>query len=105
MLISKAKLVLNRAVDMTGDDRGNMRCFEAMGCGYLLLSDEGNYPEGMIARVNLLTYFTPEAAVGLIRQLLKNDEQRSGLAKAGNEMIASDYRKARQWDRFVSLTQ
>jgi spore maturation protein CgeB len=82
-----------------------MRCFEAMGCGCLLLSDEGSYPAGMISGSNLITYSTPEMAVGLIRHLLKNDDQRSGLAKAGNEMIARDYSKARQWDHFVSLIQ
>jgi hypothetical protein len=103
--LSNAKIVLNGAIDMAGQDRGNMRCFEAMGCGCLLLSDEGNYPAGMISGSNLITYLTPEMAVGLIRQLLKNDEQRSGLAKAGNEMMARDYSKAHQWDRFVSLIQ
>lgn len=102
--LASAKIVLNGAIDMAGQDRGNMRCFEAMGCGCLLLSDEGNYPAGMIAGINLVTYSTPEAAVGLIRQLLKNDDKRYGLAKAGNEMIARDYSKARQWERFASLT-
>lgn len=103
--LANAKIVLNGAIDMAGQDRGNMRCFEAMGCGGLLLSDEGNYPEGMIAGVNLETYSTPEAAVGLIRQLLKNDDQRSRMAKSGTEMIARNYSKARQWERFASLTQ
>ena len=43
-LIGKSKIVLNGAIDMAGRDRGNMRCFEAMGCGALLVSDAGNYP-------------------------------------------------------------
>ena len=103
--LANAKIVLNGAIDMAGQDRGNMRCFEAMGCGCLLLSDEGNYPAGMIAGVNLVTYSTPVAAVGMIRQLLRNDEPRSRIAKAGTQMVARDYSKARQWDRFVSLTQ
>ena len=46
-VLSTAKIVLNGAIDMAGEDRGNMRCFEALGAGSLLLSDEGNYPEGM----------------------------------------------------------
>ena len=103
--LANAKIVLNGAIDMAGQDRGNMRCFEAMGCGCLLLSDEGNYPAGMIAGVNLVTYSTLEAAVGMIRQLLRNDEPRSRIAKAGTQMIARDYSKTRQWERFVSLTQ
>jgi hypothetical protein len=103
--LASAKIVLNGAIDMAGQDRGNMRCFEAMGCGGLLLSDEGNYPVGMIDGVNLLTYSTPEMAVGLIRQLVKNDEQRSQIAQAGNRMISNDYSKSRQWERFISLVQ
>ena len=37
-LIGHSKIVLNGAIDMAGEDRGNMRCFEAMGCGALLLT-------------------------------------------------------------------
>lgn len=103
--LASAKIVLNGAIDMAGEDRGNMRCFEAMGCGCLLLSDEGSYPEGMIAGTNLMTYSTPESAVGHIGQLLKKNDQRLAIASAGSQMIASAYSKARQWDRFVSLIQ
>src|SRR6202035_4082382 len=48
-LIGKSKIVLNGAIDMAGTDRGNMRCFEAMGCGALLISDAGSYPGWMVA--------------------------------------------------------
>ena len=55
-LIGRSKIVLNGAIDMAGRDRGNMRCFEAFGCGGLLLSDEGNYPEGMRNEETMMTY-------------------------------------------------
>ena len=60
----KLEIFLNGAVDMAGQDRGNMRCFEAMGCGSLLLSDEGNYPASMVAGDNLVTYSAPNIALG-----------------------------------------
>ena len=104
-MISQAKIVLNGAVDMAGRDRGNMRCFEAMGCGSLLLSDEGNYPASMVAGDNLVTYSTANIAIDLISQLLKSEGQRSGIAVAGNAMITEKYSKALQWKRFVNLTQ
>jgi hypothetical protein len=104
-MISQAKIVLNGAVDMAGRDRGNMRCFEAMGCGSLLLSDEGNYPASMVAGDNLVTYSTPNIALDLISQLLKSEDQRSGISVAGNAMISEKYSKALQWKRFVNLTQ
>jgi len=104
-MISQAKIVLNGAVDMAGRDRGNMRCFEAMGCGSLLLSDEGNYPAGMVAGDNLVTYSTANIALDLISQLLESEGQRSDIAVAGNGMITEKYSKALQWKRFVNLTQ
>jgi hypothetical protein len=104
-MISQAKIVLNGAVDMAGRDRGNMRCFEAMGCGSLLLSDEGNYPASMVAGDNLVTYSAPNIALDLISQLLKSEDQRSGISVAGNAMISEKYSKALQWERFVNLTQ
>jgi hypothetical protein len=55
-MISKAKIVLNGAVDMAGTDRGNMRCFEAMGCGSLMVSDQGRYPEAMQNGMTMLLY-------------------------------------------------
>lgn len=101
--LASAKIVLNGAIDMAGNDRGNMRCFEAMGCGALLLSDEGNYPEGMIAGVNLVTYSSPEVMVQMIRELLESEANRLKIANAGNAMVSSDYSKTRQWERFVNL--
>jgi hypothetical protein len=99
--ISQAKIVLNGAIDMAGEDRGNMRCFEAMGCGAMLLSDVGRYPEGMNPGQNLLTWSEPQHAVGQIRSLLKNNEQRESIAEAGQKMIAEHYAKSCQWDDFV----
>jgi hypothetical protein len=49
-VLSSAKIVLNGSIDMPSADRGNMRCFEALGSGSLLLTDEGNYPEGIQQR-------------------------------------------------------
>ena len=69
--ISRAKIVLNGAIDMSGDDRGNMRCFESMGCRGLLLSDEGVYPAGMVGGRTLVTYQSPADLVVKLRELLQ----------------------------------
>nr|WHW29457.1 putative glycosyltransferase family 1 protein [uncultured bacterium] len=101
--ISRAKIVLNGAIDMAGLDRGNMRCFEAMGCGGALLSDEGNYPQGMAPGVNLLTWRDPADAARRIRELLDDDARRIDMARAGYEMISQNYSKHRQWQQFLQL--
>ena len=65
--IAKARIVFNGAVDMAGEDRGNMRCFEAPGCGAVLLTDSGRYPEGFVDGETMVTY----SSLGQIPQLIK----------------------------------
>jgi len=102
-VLSSAKIVLNGSIDMPSADRGNMRCFEALGSGSLLLSDEGNYPEGMDDGVTMVTYSSPEQAVEKIRMLLESAEPRSTIARAGYEMLSTRYSKEVQWKRFEAL--
>jgi hypothetical protein len=101
--LSAAKIVLNGSIDMAGADRGNMRCFEAIGGGSLLLSDDGNYPEGMMDGQTIATYNSPEQAVSQIRTLLEDSERRLAVARAGHEMVSKLYSKEAQWKRFEAL--
>ena len=101
--LSTAKIVLNGAIDMAGADRGNMRCFEALGAGALLLSDAGNYPDGMKDGKTIATYRSPEHAVSQAKAFLADDERRSSLARAGHEMVSGRYSKEAQWRRFEGL--
>jgi hypothetical protein len=101
--ISRAKIVINGAIDMAGPDRGNMRCFEAMGCGALLLSDEGLYPHGMIPGLNFMTWKNSMDAMRCIRELLADDSKRKTLAGEGYSMISNIYSKQRQWEKFQRL--
>ena len=102
-LIGSAKIVLNGAIDMAGNDRGNMRCFEAMGCGALLLSDFGSYPEGMRDGETMITYRRPDEAVDLALQALSNDENRKLVAARGRKVVGQLYNKTMQWQRFVEI--
>jgi glycosyltransferase involved in cell wall biosynthesis len=102
-VLSSAKIVLNGSIDMPNADRGNMRCFEALGSGSLLLTDEGNYPQGMTNGATMVTYNSPEHAVSQIRMLLEAPGLRSSIAHAGHEMISTRYSKEVQWKRFEAL--
>jgi glycosyltransferase involved in cell wall biosynthesis len=101
--LSAAKIVLNSSIDMAGAARGNMRCFEALGSGSLLLSDDGNYPEGMQDGQTIISYDSPEQAVSQIRVLLEDSERRLSVARAGHEMVSNRYSKEAQWKRFEAL--
>lgn len=102
-LLSAAKIVLNGAIDMAGADRGNMRCFETLGCGSLLLSDEGNYPEGMEDGRTIVTYDSPDQAVERVKIFLEASERRLEIVRAGHEMVSTRYSKEAQWKRFEAL--
>ena len=101
--LSKAKVVLNGAVDMAGADRGNMRCFEAMGCGCLLLSDAGRYPAGMVEGQTLSTYRDAADALAQIDAHLAAPADTARIAAAGRDMVRSRYSKQDQWDKFQAL--
>jgi Glycosyl transferases group 1 len=101
--LSRAKIVLNGAVDMAGPDRGNMRCWEAMGCGALLLSDSGLYPDGMSTGKTMQTYGSSGEAVELIERHLATPHKAAQLALAGTAMLRKDYSKSVQWQKFQQL--
>jgi Glycosyl transferases group 1 len=102
-LIGNAKIVLNGAIDMAGNDRGNMRCFEAMGCGALLLSDDGVYPEGMEDGDTIVTYKGSGDAIDLAVRILSNKQERETVASRGRKVVGKHYNKSLQWYRFVEI--
>jgi hypothetical protein len=99
-LIGKSKIVLNGAIDMAGHDRGNMRCFEAMGCGALLLSDAGNYPEAMNAGETMIAYSTAGDCLDRIQELLIDWDDAKKIADNGRARIRDLYSKEFQWTLF-----
>jgi Glycosyl transferases group 1 len=101
--ISRSKIVINGAVDMAGSDRGNIRCWEAMGCGALLLSDSGRYPDGMIDRDTMLTYDTLAAALAKCDRILKEANEMRQLSIRAKNLVAQRYSKEVQWQNFLRL--
>jgi hypothetical protein len=104
-LIGQSKIVLNGAIDIAGRDRGNMRCFEAMGCGALLVSDAGNYPEGMQSGVTIATYASPAEAAGVVARCLDDWPRHASIAAQGRAGLAARYGKSRQWQDFLAIAE
>lgn len=104
-VLSRAKIVLNGAIDMAGQDRGNLRCFESMGCGALMVSDAGTYPAGMTDGVNMLTYESPLGAANIIESVLQTPARLGELAGRGFDLMQSSYCKTNQWRQFKQLIE
>jgi len=103
--ISRAKIVLNGKVDIAGNDRGNMRLWETLGCGAVLLTDKGNYPPPMEKRNFFATYSDRFSLIDEIESLLSPTSDREVLAKRGHDMIRTVFSKQEHWDRFVKLCE
>jgi hypothetical protein len=101
--ISKAKIVINGAVDMAGHDRGNMRCWEAMGCGAMLLTDEGSYPDGMVDGQTITTYSDGNDAAQKITYFLNNTYKIKEIAQKGHQLVRQTYSKDVQLQRFEQI--
>lgn len=101
--LGSAKIVLNGAIDIAGPERGNIRCFEALGAGCLMVSDEGLYPPRFEAGRNFIAYRDPAGAAKAIVAALENWDDAAAVAALGHRMIAGDYSKTRQWEAFQKL--
>lgn len=102
-MLARAKILLNPATDIAGDIRGNMRCWEALGCGACMLGSAGRYPDGFDAGVNFESFTDADDLVQKVKNLLADDARREAIAKNGAEMLARVWSKERQWNDFQSL--
>jgi hypothetical protein len=100
---AKSRIVFNGAVDMAGNDRGNMRCFEATGCGAVLLTDAGRYPDGFVDGKTMVTYSSAQQIPELVKRLIEDTSLSTSIAEAGYAMVKERYSKERQWLAFQAL--
>lgn len=101
--LAKTRIVFNGAIDMAGEDRGNMRCFEATGCAAVLLTDAGRYPDGFVDGETMVTYSSPHQIPQLITKLVRDGSWATAIAQAGCAMVKHRYSKERQWEKFQEL--
>jgi hypothetical protein len=101
--LSRSKIVLNPASDIAGNIRGNMRCWEALGCGACMLGSEGEYPEGFESGVNFESFTDSADLQQKIKSLLNDEPRRAAIAAAGAVMLPRIWSKERQWSDFVAL--
>ena len=104
-LFGRARIVLNAAIDMASEFRGNMRCWETMGCGALMLSDQGIYPPGMTPGADFATYDGSDDALAKIEQILADYDRWRPIAAHGLRTMETTYSKEAQWATFSKLVE
>ena len=98
-----ARIVINMAGEIAKEERGNKRCFEALSCGALLLSDTGVYPEGFEDSNTMVTYDSVEDAIDKALYYLEHEDRRAAIAGAGRALIRTRYSKAVQLRLFQDI--
>ncbi len=102
-MISQSKIVLNPATSIAGEIRGNIRCWEALGCGACMLGSAGQYPEGFEAGINFESFVSNDDLKNKIIALLADEPRRKLISEAGADMMKRVWSKERQWQDFQSL--
>lgn len=97
--IGKSKFVLNGYGNFNKDFKSNMRLFEALGCGALLFSEKGNYPEGFEANKNYIPYANAEELIEIIPKKLAEYKQLREYQTPYISKVKEKYSKQNQWNK------
>lgn len=90
-VFGRSKVVLNAHSNITGEHKGNMRVFEALGSGSFLLTDYGKYPENLIDGKDFVSYKNKNDLLDKIKYYLINDSERLEIANNGYEKVSKYY--------------
>jgi len=90
-ILLQSKIVLNRHGEVAEGYTNNMRCFEATGCGALLLTERSKNLHDFFSSTEAAAYSGPEEAVYAIRGFLGNERLRKQIAENGQARTLRDH--------------
>lgn len=103
-LFRKSKIILNMHVGVAGNSAGNMRMFEATGCGSCLLTDhKKNIRDIFEPDEEIVTYNNPAECAEKAKWLLENDSFRTKIAQAGHKRTMSDHTVLKRCEQIISI--
>ena len=93
--MSQSYMTVNCNIDVEINHIGNMRIYEATGCGALLLTNDGVNMPGLFEDDEVLKYNTPKEAVELAAYYLEHREEGKLIAERGQKrtLTAHTYEK------------
>lgn len=99
--IQNSKIVINKCTDNNASFKSNMRVFETIGNGALLLTEKGDYPEGIKSGEDFLSYSSTKELLRLIDTVLSDWGKWSVFAEHAKNRISSQFNKNKQWCTFT----
>ena len=101
VVFSLSKIVFNRSVK----DDVNMRVFEALGCGSLLVTNQIEHSQDLLFKhgEHFIEYRSPRELVERVAYYLQNPEEREQIASRGREEALRKHTYAHRMDYMLSF--
>ncbi|GAH40583.1 unnamed protein product, partial [marine sediment metagenome] len=90
-VMSRSYMTINCDIDTEFGNGGNMRAYEATGCGALLLTNDGPGVGALFEDDEILKYNSPEEAVELARYYLEHRREGREIAAKGQKRTLANY--------------
>jgi hypothetical protein len=90
-IMSRSYMTFNRDIDLEAATAGNMRVFEATGCGALLLTNDGLNLGKLFEDDEILKYNSLEEAVDLAAYYLEHRQEGRAIAAKGQKRTLADH--------------
>lgn len=89
--IKSTKINFNCHSDITGIEKGNIRIFETLGMKSFLLTDDGQYPKGLLKGRDFITYIDYKDLIDKAKYFLENELERIEIAEQGFKSLKENY--------------
>ncbi len=91
-VLARARIALNRHIDVAEDNANNMRLYEATGVGSLLLTDaKQNLGELFEVGSEVIAYRDEYELAEAVEHYLRHEDERAAIAAAGQERTLRDH--------------
>jgi hypothetical protein len=103
-VLAQGRIALNRHIDVAEGNANNMRLYEATGVGTLLMTDaKHNLSELFEPGEEVVEYFDTDDLVEKLRHYLADEDERSRIARNGQERTLRDHTYERRMRELVEI--
>jgi hypothetical protein len=98
--INRSRIVINTFGNYNGIFKENMRNYESTGCGALLVSEDGVYPDHFIPNKDFFIYRSDYDLFKVLDQVLSQPDLSTEIATKTKTKMQAVYSKQEQWNKF-----
>ena len=103
-VLAKARIALNRHIDVAEGHANNMRLYEATGVGAALVTDAGsNLADMFVPGREVASYADLDELVATFDRLLEHDDERASLARAGQQRTLREHTFAHRMEELAAI--